>query len=127
MHEEYRRREDEKATRREQAQAERSLGLFVSARLDPLTRHARLWAAEDRITEAAHSLVRRYELEEANRENRRIIAALTSRIPALETPENAPESPEPGAEMPVGPTPSEASEAAQEPSERISWWRRMLG
>jgi hypothetical protein len=67
------------------------------------------------------------ELEEANRENRRIIAALTSRIPALETPENAPESPEPGAEMPVGPTPSEASEAAQEPSERISWWRRMLG
>src|ERR671913_95405 len=33
-------------------------------------------------------------LEEANRENRRIIAALTSRIPAIEAPPEAQESPE---------------------------------
>jgi chromosome segregation ATPase len=33
-------------------------------------------------------------LEEANRENRRIIAALTSRIPAIEAPSEARESPE---------------------------------
>src|SRR5215212_2916998 len=33
-------------------------------------------------------------LEEANRENRRIIAALTSRIPAIEAPQEARESPE---------------------------------
>ena len=33
-------------------------------------------------------------LEEANRENRRIIAALTSRIPAIEPPSDASEAPE---------------------------------
>jgi hypothetical protein len=33
-------------------------------------------------------------LEESNRENRRIIAALTQRIPAIEAPEDASESPE---------------------------------
>src|SRR5215208_7730963 len=33
-------------------------------------------------------------LEEANRENRRIIAALTSRIPAIEAPSESPEAPE---------------------------------
>jgi hypothetical protein len=70
------------------------------------------------------------QLEQANerdRENRRIIAALTSRIPAIEAPQEAQESPEPGADMPMGPTPREASAAAQEPAERVSWWRRMFG
>jgi hypothetical protein len=37
-----------------------------------------------------------------------------------------PESPETGADMPMGPTPQEASEAAQEPTERVSWWRRLF-
>ena len=46
---------------------------------------------------------------EANRENRRIIAALTSRIPQLEAPPQAPGGP------------SEA-EGAQRP-----WWRRVFG
>ena len=39
---------------------------------------------------------------DANRENRRIIAALTSRIPAIEAPQEPSESPEP-AESPGGP------------------------
>jgi hypothetical protein len=65
-------------------------------------------------------------LEEANRENRRIIAALTSRIPAIEAPSEARESPETareGSER-AGPRPrtSEAHEGAQRP-----WWRRWFG
>jgi hypothetical protein len=59
-------------------------------------------------------------LEEANRENRRIIAALTQRIPQLEAP----------------PEPSESPETAREAADRgeprpatvgRSWWRRMFG
>ncbi len=59
----------------------------------------------------------------ANEENRRIIAALTSRIPAIEAPSEPIES----SESP-GPTetPTEAARSAQEPSER-PWWRRMFG
>jgi hypothetical protein len=55
-------------------------------------------------------------LEAANRENRRIIATLTQRIPAIE----APESPVPGQ------TPTEASEAPETGAPR-PWWRRMFG
>ena len=75
----------------------------------------------------------REQLEQANerdRENRRIIAALTSRIPAIEAPSDrseAAESPESGADLPMGPVPAESSEAAQEPTERVSWWRRVFG
>jgi hypothetical protein len=58
-------------------------------------------------------------LEEANRENRRIIAALTSRIPAIEAPETVEEAPE-GAEP--HPAPGETQEGVQR-----SWWRRMFG
>ncbi len=45
---------------------------------------------------------------EANKENRRIIAALTSRIPQLEPPREAQNEPE-------------------RPAERRSWWRRWFG
>ncbi len=70
----------------------------------------------------------RAELQEAhaaNRENRRIIAALTSRIPELE----APASPEPR-ESPETASEGEDKggpirEEAQRPSER-PWWRRMF-
>jgi len=60
-------------------------------------------------------------LEEANGENRRIIAALTQRIPELEASarDEAPESPESGVEMPVGPIAAEAREVAQEPSDAL--------
>jgi hypothetical protein len=62
-------------------------------------------------------------LEEANRENRRIIAALTSRIPAIEAPKEAQESPQAATEEQSDTqTPSEAQEGIQSP-----WWRRMFG
>jgi hypothetical protein len=74
-------------------------------------------------------------LEEANRENRRIIAALTSRIPPMEAPAS-PESPQApsearATEQPGRVEPRAPLEGAQaEPSgatERRSWWRRMFG
>jgi len=76
----------------------------------------------DELVEELRDRVR--ALEEANRENRRIIAALTSRIPQLEPPRDEPHTPEtttegePGAEASVGDT--------GEPR-RSSWWRRFFG
>jgi hypothetical protein len=64
-------------------------------------------------------------LEEANRENRRIIAALTSRIPELPPPEPS-ESPRTAAGDPIEPTPSEPTEGPQEGVQR-PWWRRVFG
>lgn len=63
-------------------------------------------------------------LEDANRENRRIIAALTQRIPAIEAAEDASESP-----VSPGPTrtPQDPDEGAQEPAQRRSWWREFFG
>ncbi|MDQ5830569.1 MAG: helix-turn-helix domain-containing protein [Actinomycetota bacterium] len=73
----------------------------------------------------------RVELEEAhaaNRENRRIIAALTSRIPAIEAPQETRESPEtaksPG---PREKRPFTDEERVQEPAQPRSWWRRLFG
>jgi excisionase family DNA binding protein len=76
----------------------------------------------------------REQLEQANerdRENRRIIAALTQRIPEIEPPASPepPGGPERPAEGTVEPTPSQepvrdAQEAAQPPR---SWWRRVFG
>jgi excisionase family DNA binding protein len=71
------------------------------------------------------------DLEEAqmrDRENRRIIAMLTARIPAIEAPrEEPPES----SESPVPtPTPTETRggpQEATETAERPTWWRRMFG
>jgi hypothetical protein len=64
-------------------------------------------------------------LEEANRENRRIIAALTSRIPAIEAPE-ARESPETVEDEPERAEPRPDTPGTQE-SERRPWWRRLWG
>src|SRR5215204_6561650 len=72
----------------------------------------------------------REQLEEANerdRENRRIIAALTSRIPAIEAPASpeereSPETPQPGR---VEPQP--AVEGTQKGAQPRPWWRRMFG
>jgi excisionase family DNA binding protein len=70
-------------------------------------------------------------LEEANRENRRIIAALTARIPEIEAPADtaseAPQAPTEATEQPgrIGAQP--AVEGAQEPAEPRSWWRRVFG
>jgi hypothetical protein len=68
-------------------------------------------------------------LEESNRENRRIIAALTSRMPAIEAseaPREARESPETVEEEPERAGPRPATGEAQEPLRRRPWWRRMF-
>jgi hypothetical protein len=65
-------------------------------------------------------------LEESNRENRRIIAALTSRIPAIEAPSEARESPQTVEEEPQSAEPRPATVEAQEPVRR-PWWRRIFG
>ena len=66
-------------------------------------------------------------LEEANRENRRTIIALTSRIPQLEAPRESPETVE---EEPEGSEPRPYAGGPQEgvqPRPRTPWWRRVLG
>jgi hypothetical protein len=72
-------------------------------------------------------------LEESNRENRRIIAALTQRIPSIEAPAEPPAQEPPGTpteatEQPGRVEPQPSVEGAQEPSERRrSWWREFFG
>jgi hypothetical protein len=71
----------------------------------------------------------RDQLEQANerdRENRRIIAALTSRIPAIEAPQEAPESPETVEDAPARAEPRSGAREAQEGAERRPWWRRLF-
>ncbi len=68
--------------------------------------------------------------QDANRENRRIIAAFTSRIPELEAPRDRPEGPETVEEAPEVATPRSDSPGPQEATEapeRRGWWRRVFG
>jgi hypothetical protein len=61
------------------------------------------------------------------KEHRRIIAALTQRIPELEAPQESPGGPpSAGAGSSREETPP-AGEGAQEGTEPRSWWRRMFG
>ena len=83
-----------------------------------------LISAKDEIIAAL-----REQLEQANerdRENRRIIAALTSRIPAIEAPSEAPEAPETVEEQQGRGQPHSDAPGAQEGGQR-SWWRRIFG
>jgi hypothetical protein len=69
------------------------------------------------------------QLEQANerdRENRRIIAALTARIPAIEAPQEDRESPETVEEQQGGDQPHPDAPGTQE-SVRRPWWRRVFG
>jgi hypothetical protein len=65
-------------------------------------------------------------LEEANRENRRIIAALTSRIPAIEAPSEARESPETVEEEHDRAESRPDAPGSQEGVQR-PWWRTVFG
>jgi hypothetical protein len=65
-------------------------------------------------------------LEEANRENRRIIAALTSRIPAIEAPTEPPGTPERVEGEVERAEPRSGAGEAQD-SEQRPWWRRIFG
>jgi hypothetical protein len=89
----------------------------------------------DPLTEELRDRVRSLErqLEQANerdRENRRIIAALTSRIPAIEAPPEAvsepSEAPTEATEQPGRVEPQTPLEGTQETTER-PWWRRVFG
>jgi hypothetical protein len=70
----------------------------------------------------------------ANEENRRIIAALTARIPEIEappggagTPAEPPGAPTEAREQPGRVGPQTEVEGPQEGAERVSWWRRVFG
>ncbi len=67
-------------------------------------------------------------LEDANRENRRIIAALTSRIPEIEPPASSEprEAPTEATEQPGRVEPQPAVGGVQEGSQRAPWWRRIF-
>jgi len=74
------------------------------------------------------------QLEQANerdRENRRIIAALTSRFPELPAPQEPPGAPEtaesPGRQGRSQESPFTDEERAQEAVQPRSWWRRVFG
>ena len=71
----------------------------------------------------------REQLEQANerdRENMRIIAALTSRIPQLEAPTETPEAYEAAEEQQGRGEPHSDAPGTQEAVQR-PWWRRMFG
>jgi hypothetical protein len=65
-------------------------------------------------------------LEEANRENRQIIAGLTSRIPAIEAPQEATEAAETVEDASEGTEPRPAAPGPREGARR-RWWRRVFG
>ena len=78
------------------------------------------------LIDELHDRVR--SLEEANRENRRIIAALTSRIPEIEAPRETPSEAPEARVTPSEPVPnSETLPEAERGAERRPWWRRMFG
>jgi excisionase family DNA binding protein len=65
----------------------------------------------------------------ANEENRRIIAALTQRIPEIEAPpsQEPSDSPTEATEQPGRVGPQTEVGGPQEGTERISWWRKWFG
>ncbi len=66
-------------------------------------------------------------LEDANRENRRIIAGLIQRGPELEAPREEPHGPETVSETAEG-TDTPAAQVDRETGvQRRSWWRRFFG
>jgi hypothetical protein len=73
------------------------------------------------------------EEREARRRADTLLAQLMQRIPELEAPQEARQesagSPETAMEMPMGPTPAEASEGPQEQAaeERPGFWSRLFG
>ena len=93
------------------------------------SRDALLAAKDETITTLREQLAQAYERD---RENRRIIAALTQRIPAIEAPpespsDTTPEAPTEATEQPGRVEPQPQVEGAQETGERRSWWQRWFG
>ncbi len=72
----------------------------------------------------------REQLQQANerdRETRRIIAALTSRIPAIEAPTDERDAPETVEQEPEGTQPRSDAPGPQTGTQRRPWWRRVFG
>ncbi len=63
--------------------------------------------------------------DDANRENRRLLAAALERIPAIEAPRDEPHAPETVAETSEGAPPRSGTVGGQT-GVRRSWWRRIL-
>lgn len=88
--------------------------------------------ARDELVEELRDRIR--HLEEANRENRRIIAGLIQRVPELEAAERPEDAPgdEPGGGQEAQEAPAEGSgpgedSGGQETRSQRPWWRRLLG
>jgi Tfp pilus assembly protein FimV len=91
-----------------------------------------LVAAKDETIEELRDRVRRleHELDTRNEEIRRrdhLLASALERMPALEAPREARESPTPTPETSEGTTPQPEREAAEEPAQPRPWWRRVFG
>jgi Helix-turn-helix domain len=121
----------------------------LAARLETRAEEAAELRVRLELTERTQSTLedeRRQAMQELEEERRRREEAererddLRQRLEAREDDPQSPPSPGPtptpaptGAEremvtdMPMGPTPSEASEATQDSSERRSWWQRLFG
>ena len=109
--------------------AEGRVWVLLDARVDESTQQEDTEhpTGQDRTQELIEELQDRVRsLEDANRENRRIIAALTSRIPQLEAPNEPQNQPEAATEEPQRDTPYEEPERATEKPPR-SWWRKIFG
>jgi hypothetical protein len=65
--------------------------------------------------------------QDAHAEARRIIAALTARIPEIEAPSEPREAPTEATEQPGRVGPQTPLESAQAGSQRAPWWRRIFG
>jgi hypothetical protein len=106
--------------------AEREGGrLYILLTPDPTTEPTdRTSELIDELKDRVRSLEDQLGAErEANRENRRIIAALTQRIPPqLEAPSEPREAPETATEGEAGQPPGSGQEGAQRP-----WWWRWFG
>jgi hypothetical protein len=83
---------------------------------------------EDLREEVAYLREQLQQANERDRENRRIIAALTSRIPAIEAPSEARESPQTVEDAPAraGPRPDEPAPQEGSPRPWRSLWRRVF-
>jgi hypothetical protein len=80
--------------------------------------------------EVSHLRKQLEQADERDRENRRIIAALTQRIPAIEAPaetlQEPPESPTAATEQP-GRVERQAQVEGQQTPDTRPWWQRWFG
>jgi hypothetical protein len=71
--------------------------------------------------------VERQARTEERRRHDTVVAQLTSKIPAIEAPQEASETAETVEEEPERTEPRSATGGAQEGAQRRSWWRRVIG